>query len=344
MSGKSIQSKSHSNNDNVWFGKKNNKWRPMNKFNGSNYLKEHQLKNQQSSAINESHDLNNEIDEFLSKMDKNDQTYIKKLLSGLHENDRWLPIISGPGPYRNKGSYHNHNSPTKNLLRFDGKTNVKFNLDTDNFSYIQKLMELHYGKLLSFNNGCQDTAISGKEINQDTAISGKEINEEDYNKLVYNKVLNDLLETVMIKLHEKFMDVNIESPFWKSDVNIKHFVIFIAMSIESGCQLPYHFVPAIFEKLKCDKLKMMELEYFVKNINKQAYETVKNLDPDNFKLQEIGFENHEEYYRSLIIGKTSDDMCEIYREISRNFEIVMSFDVLFNLDILLIDAIFSGSM
>ena len=68
--------------------------------------------------------------------------------------------------------------------------------------------------------------------------------------------------------------------------------------------------------------------------------SVSKINPLDFELLDIGYDTHEEYYRSIVIGSITNKKYLIYHSISKSFE---SFNLFFGHDILSIDNILSGS-
>jgi len=115
--------------------------------------------------------------------------------------------------------------------------------------------------------------------------------------------------------------------------------MFVAMAMNAGCLLPFHFAPGLLEAITYKKMNIFELNFFMEKMDPDLYNTVNKSNPIEFKELDTGFENVEEYYRDRINGQITSKKMKIYNSISKHFEL---FDAFHNFNIALVDSTFSG--
>ncbi|XWV25603.1 putative ORFan [Tupanvirus deep ocean] len=209
-------------------------------------------------------------------------------------------------------------------FNFVSSKHIDFDLENHGLEYIHEQIKIFKGYKFSF----------------DTTYRGKQAYGEGATRQVYTKLCNDLVGTIMKKISPYFMDIDPNHPFWDSDENIECFVMFVGMVIDSECVLPYHFSPALLEAISNKKMELKHLEFFMDKLYPTEYTIVKKVHPKDFDLLDSDYVDHEDYYRSKIIGSLNRKKINIYASISKYFEL---FDSFYDYDILVIDSTFSGN-
>lgn len=220
-----------------------------------------------------------------------------------------------------------NNSNTNPVFRFLETRYEIFNPEINNFSFMCGLVDKYKGSLLHF-----------RVVDRKFYAHGNGANKQVYHKL-WKEIIDLSNNAMMINIKSYFMDVNINHNFWDSDDNIKHFVIFVAMTVSSHCSLPFHFAPGLLEAIANKKLTLEELEFFMEKIDCESLKFAKKINPSDFKSLDTSFDTHEEFYRSVIIGNITEKQKAIYQSIASNFEY---FDAFNDFTIQLIDKTFSG--
>ncbi|XWV26940.1 hypothetical protein QJ857_gp0109 [Tupanvirus soda lake] len=229
---------------------------------------------------------------------------------------RFLPNLWSRRSYFNLDSYKPH-------FDFVGIKCIDFDLQNHGLEYIHEQIKMFKGYKFSF----------------DITYRGKQAYGEGATRQVYTKLCNDLVGTIMKKIHPYFMDVNVNHPFWNTPENVECFVMFIGMVIDSDCVLPFHFAPALLESIANKKMNLKHLEFFMEKLYPTEFASVKKVHPNDFYLLDSDYENHEDYYRSKVIGSFDRKKMNIYSSIAKYFEL---FDSFYDYDILTIDSTLSG--
>ena len=235
--------------------------------------------------------------------------------------DRYQPsLIFGniTSLYSNSYSFAN-----KALFHFHQNQNMSVDLKKDGLFYIFDQIKKYPGSELRFETISENSRAYG----------------DGANRQFYLKLCNEMVNTIMAKTHPYFMDINLENEFWNNSENIKVFVEFLAMTINSNCVLPYHLPLALLECISYKKMNITDLEFFMEKIEPDLYKETKKVGADFAKL-DIGYDTLEEYYRNRVIGSMSERKLEIYQKIAEGFQM---FDSFHDYDILTIDKLFAGS-
>jgi len=216
-------------------------------------------------------------------------------------------LVSGDNFREPHASTQTKNGP---LFHFEKKESIVFYPETNNLLNILEYIKIYRGCYFNFENQYRDNFAYGKGATRQ----------------VYTHLCNELTDTIMINTHPYFFDINDNCEFWQLDENIESFVVFVAMVIKSGCLLPFHFPPALLEIICHKKLNYEELGFFMEKINPIIFESAQKINSMDFKFLDIGFDNHEEFYHAHIIGHTDDKKLNIYKAISKHFELFDSFN------------------
>ena len=229
------------------------------------------------------------------------------------------------------GSYTGSNNERRNKPEFifPYTKYINFDLEKNNFSFICDLIRQFKGYNFDFQ------ITHGKYY-----AMGKGANKQIYNKLC-SELIYSTDNQIMIQFdkHVHFMDINLNNTFWDAEDNIKCFVIFVAMTINAGCVLPFHFVPALLEAIANKKLTLSDLEFYMELIDPESLKFAKKIDSTDFKSLDSDFDTHENFYRSIVIGSITEKQKNIYKSISNYFEL---FDAFNKFDIRTVDDTFSG--
>ncbi len=57
----------------------------------------------------------------------------------------------------------------------------------------------------------------------------------------YHTIFTDFTNNILTRINAHFVDINMDHTFWHDDDNIKIFVLFVKMSLQSAYVLPFHF-------------------------------------------------------------------------------------------------------
>src|SRR5579885_3481657 len=133
-------------------------------------------------------------------------------------------------------------------ISVDGYPNeyLKFNIRTFSFYDLIGLLKFHENKIFNFDFMDNSNSAHGSGANRQ----------------IYQKLANDILNDILIKKNEFFVDINEKNKFWDNLSNIKAFARFIFLLLNSNCVLPYHLPPRYLEILSGYDISIEELEYF----------------------------------------------------------------------------------
>lgn len=215
-----------------------------------------------------------------------------------------------------------------NSFIFSDTTYHVFDCEKDNLASILKMiknMEYNHKLCFEIRNG-KDCAVG----------SGA-------NKQVYDKLAQEIFgiksseESIMVT-NSYFADINTNHYFWKSNDNIRNFVVLIAMIIDAGCLLPFHLAPGLLEKISNTQMIRSELDFYMDKIDTDSLHFSKKICTEDFHSLGTDFSTHEDYYRNTIIGTICPEKAAIYQAITNHLNVLL----VNKFDILSLDNFFSG--
>ncbi len=243
---------------------------------------------------------------------------VQALLSNLHIQQEYEEIrirrlrqLDGPPITLNDSQSRFISMPEDNtIFNFQEDQTLQIDLETHGFEWLCDQIKNNRGTEFSFE------IIDGDNFAYGAGAT----------RQVFMKMLNEIIETLMIKTHPYFVDIDPDNLFWTDEDNVECFVVAIAMSINSGCLIPYHFSPALLECITNKQLSFSDLEFYMKKIDPDTFKTVSLLDSSDFESLDLGYDDVEDYYRSRVIGNISEQTSMIHQTIAKKFELFDSFN------------------
>lgn len=276
------------------------------------------------------HQLDTSFDEYITNRASANLNTVTPIITA-NNITQWRPSIRPTRHYTfysyETGSHRTQSEPKKRIpeFKFDSDIEYKFDFGAENFTTVCMLIKENKGISYTFSSIKNKTYAYGSGAN----------------KHVYNQLWKEIVGTIMKPVDSYFMDVNTDHLFWDSEENIECFVVFVAMTIQSGCTLPFHFVPLLLESISHKLLTLPDLELFMEIINPDVLRSAKTLSVTEFQYLDCGFDTHAEYYRNILesTSPVSDNKQIIYQLIAQNFGLFESF---YDFDTDIIDHTFSG--
>ena len=236
----------------------------------------------------------------------------------LNDDDDVPELLEDNIPFTSPGLY---NSNIGNQFNFNDWKSINFDLKKDTFYDLFNYIKIYPGYEFSFHTKYDNKIAFGKGAT----------------KQVYQKLITEMVNDILVKTHPYFMDINVENNFWDDDDNIENFVVFVALLINAGCVLPYHFNPILLEKIANKEMVEKELEFFIERIDPELVKNIKKLE--NFDDLETDYTNAKDFYKDKLCMNFNHKKFVVYGKISNAFCMFDSFN---DYDILTIDKKFSG--
>lgn len=143
------------------------------------------------------------------------------------------------------------------------------------------------------------------------------------NRQIYTHGINDVIINLFETDRGYFLDIMLNNEdFWKSDDNISSLVTLIGLYISSECVLPYHFHPALLQKITGKPMELKEQLYFLEYYNPEMHSIInkKLSDPSFDVVKETFYDSIEEYIeKDIFMIKVPLWKTNLYNRIAKSF-------------------------